>query len=133
MSDPISLKDCDSFSLEKNKLIAITPGHTGWADGPYKGPPGRSTFDLDRVITRIEKGILVRTHPSSSSLFNNDRSRNVRLEGTVLKAEIKYPLPKGWWFFTPPPTVYDWMEASLDLDPYVRIKYGCLEFVVNMP
>ena len=66
-------------------------------------------------------------------MFNTDTSRNVRLEGTVLKAEIRYALPKGWWLINIPPTVYDWMEASLDLDPYVRIKHGCLEFVVNMP
>ena len=129
-------KDCESYGLEKdrqNVLWAITPGWTGWAGGPYVGPPGRTTLDLDRVITRLEKRVVVRTTTYFSSLFNSDRSRNVRLEGTVLKADIKYPLPSGWWLFTPPPTVYDWMEFSMDLDPYLRIKNGCLEFFLSMP
>ncbi|KAI0296934.1 hypothetical protein B0F90DRAFT_1669666 [Multifurca ochricompacta] len=114
-------KFCTSFGLERPVTL--------WANCMLpSGGTRYSTLDLSRCLhvgPRIGE-----TDVSPGGFGNgedNDSLRKLRLEGTVLKADVKWST--GWLFWQKDV----WNEAALDLDLSVRVNNGVLEYVLFVP
>ncbi|KAI0296941.1 hypothetical protein B0F90DRAFT_1743572 [Multifurca ochricompacta] len=118
----MSLRDsCTSFGFSRPLTL--------WAN--CKLPSGEtrySTLDLLHCL-RIDREIRP-TDVAPVGFGNGEDSewmRNLRMEGTVLKASVKWRT--GWLFWWKE----EWKETELDIDPYVRNNKGVLEFVLHAP
>ncbi|KAI0296926.1 hypothetical protein B0F90DRAFT_1669660 [Multifurca ochricompacta] len=112
-------KNCTSYGLLRPVTL--------WAN--CKLPSGEtrySTLDLSHCISADPLHATDIAPGGFDTGEDTDWTRNLRLEGTVLKAEKKRET--GWRLWAR----YEWIETAMDLDPYVRNNNGVLEFALRV-